>query len=229
MFGSKWQVDNPAFVPLNSTATMSIETATPDGQYARREYHVRLVGRIPVTCKAVNYDSDAESANSHENKSTSGNETGSTVPESFELKLEGTPLCSIDVTMSHVAVMYAAGRLLDSIREPFNASVIRAEMHLLRDREEIKVSPEDYEKWKKEIYEAKCIDPLVSDAVRDPEEARGSVPQCPYLCQLLFKSFSVGGKPGFWCGAREMSDVDFEDGPRNVRGRAGADALGTLM
>ncbi|KAL5637750.1 hypothetical protein ACGC1H_002120 [Rhizoctonia solani] len=126
--------------------------------------------------------------------------------------------------MSHVAVMYAAGRLLDSIREPFNASVIRAEMSLLRVGEEVKVSPEDYEKWKKEKYEAKCIDPLVSDAVHDPKKARVSVPQCPYLCQLLFKSFSVGGNPGFWSGAREMLHAQ-KEGVRNVRGRSGVDTL----
>jgi hypothetical protein len=75
-------------------------------------------------------------------------------------KLQGIALCSIDVTMSHVAVMYAAGRLLDSIREPFNASVIRAEMDALRSRDEASVPPEDYERWKEETGAMKDIDPV---------------------------------------------------------------------
>ncbi|KAG8706190.1 hypothetical protein FRC11_008435 [Ceratobasidium sp. 423] len=217
MFGSRWQTGGLVFVPPNSTATMLIDLETPRNQYAKREYYIRLIGRVPVNVANSDRGSDSESTNNDEPATTGSSP--------FELRLEGTPLCSIDVTMSHVAVMYAAGRLLDSIREPFNASIIRAEMDLLRDKEEIKVSPEDYEKWKKEKYEAKSIDPLVSEAFPDPEKARESVPQCPYLCQLLFKSFSVGSNPGFWCGAREVVHLNGNDGPRNVRGRAGADSL----
>ncbi|CAE6336416.1 unnamed protein product [Rhizoctonia solani] len=188
---------------------MSIETETPSNQYAKREYYIRLVGRVPINVPASNTDATSDG------------------DASTELRLEGTPLCSIDVTMSHVAVMYAAGRLLDSIREPFNASIIRAEMDLLRDRAE-KVptaTKEHYENWKKENHKAKGIDPLVSENYSDPKKARGSVPQFPYLCQLLFKSFCVGNKPGFWCGAREMTHVNGDDGVRNVRGRAGAGSL----
>ncbi|KAH7332779.1 hypothetical protein B0J17DRAFT_632070 [Rhizoctonia solani] len=148
---------------------------------------IRLVGRVTVNIADRSPDTD-----STDNENPTANKT-----KPFELRLEGTPLCLIDVTVSHVAVMYAVGYLLDSIRKPFNASIIRAEMDLLRGREGTSVSPEDYEKWKKENYEAKCIDPLVSAVVPDPKDARGDVPQCPYLCQLLFKSFSVGGKPGF--------------------------------
>ncbi|KAJ1302262.1 hypothetical protein OPQ81_001081 [Rhizoctonia solani] len=196
---------------------MSIETETPRNQYAKREYYIRLIGRVPVN--AAGRDSNVELNNEQEPMAG----------KPFKLRLEGTPLASIDVTMSHVAVMYAAGRLLDSIREPFNASVIRAEMDLLRDRKGVEVSPEDYEKWKKAKYDAKCIDPLVSEALPDPNQARISVPQCPYLCQLLFKSFSVGVKPGFWCGAREMVHEHGDDGLRNVRGRAGADMLERRM
>ncbi|CAE6402947.1 unnamed protein product [Rhizoctonia solani] len=188
---------------------MSIETETPRNPYAKREYFIRVIGRVPIRIAA----SDSQ-ATSHDATPT-------------EPRLEGTALCSIDVTMSHVAVMYAAGRLLDSIREPFNASIIRAEMDVLRDRNEKTpdVSGEDYERWKKEKIKEKYIDPLVSDRDPDPNNARKLVPQCPYLCQLLFKSFSVGNKPGFWCGAREMTHINGDDGVRNVRGRAGADSL----
>ncbi|CAE6462496.1 unnamed protein product [Rhizoctonia solani] len=230
MFGSKWQTDNFVFASLNSTATMSIERETPNNQYAKREYRIRLIGQVPVIGSDGDddddhdYDSDGEPIRNDVTESRNDDKLDTTTPKPVELKFQGTPLCSIDVTMSHVAVMYAAGRLLDSIREPFNASVVRAEMNLLRVREEVKVSPEDYDKWKKEKYEAKCIDPLVSDTVHDPNEAHVLVPQCPYLCQLLFKSFSVGGNPGFWSGAREMLHLQ-KEGVRNVRGRAGADTL----
>ncbi|CAE6482251.1 unnamed protein product [Rhizoctonia solani] len=191
---------------------MSVERETPLTQYAKREYYIRLIGRVPTNI--ADHESDTES--------TDGGEVGTNSDNSFVIDLEGTPLCSIDVTMSHVAVMYAAGRLLDSIRDPFNASIIRAEMDLLRDREGTTVSQEDYAKWKKEKYEAKCIDPLVSGVVPIPKEARDAVPPCPYLCQLLFKSFCIGGKPGFWSGSRDMLGLEEV---RNVRGRSGADAL----
>lgn len=72
----------------------------------------------------------------------------------------GMVLCAIDVTMSHVAAMYAAGRLLDTIQEPFNASVIRAEMDTLRDRNEAEVSDEDLEKWKAAMGDKYNPDPV---------------------------------------------------------------------
>ncbi|CAE6460122.1 unnamed protein product, partial [Rhizoctonia solani] len=210
---------------------MSVERPTPRGQYAKRAYHIRVISRVPVAGEATDVDGTADrdsDAESTQNKDVEPNqdEATTTARKSFEMKLEGTPLCSIDVTMSHVAVMYAAGRLLDSIREPFNASVIRAEIDLLQDREEqAKVSPEDYEKWKKENYEAKCIDPLVSEVAPDPKKARKLIPPCPYLCQLLFKSFSIGGKPGFWPGARGTFPLHGNDGVRNILGRSGVDML----
>ncbi|KAF8737169.1 hypothetical protein RHS02_06183, partial [Rhizoctonia solani] len=175
---------------------------------------IRLIGRVPI--KIATSDSDDERASRDENTKNDD-----------ELRLKGIPLCSIDVTISHVAVMYAAGRLLDSIREPFNASIIRAEMDQLSDREERTptVTNEDYENWKQEQLKAGTIDPLVSHTNHDPSDARKSIPKCPYLCQLLFKSFSIGNKPGFWSGAREMLHTQGSDGVRNIRGRSGIDDI----
>ncbi|KAG8743735.1 hypothetical protein FRC10_011517 [Ceratobasidium sp. 414] len=169
---------------------MSVDPETPRNQYAKVEYKIRIVGRIPRHTGTV-----------------SGAKTGY---PSRKFKMMGTSLCAIDVTMSHVAAMYAAGRLMDTIRQPFNASVIRAEMDALRSRNEAEITPEEFDKWKEEVGSKEKFDPLV------------------------YKSIYVGNDPPYWCGAREetmrkgMSHVGHHlnlDGPRYVMGRSGIDTF----
>ncbi|KAG9078788.1 hypothetical protein FRC06_008170, partial [Ceratobasidium sp. 370] len=136
--------------------------------------------------------------------------------------------------MSHVAAMYAAGRLMDTIRQPFNASVIRAEMDALRSRNEAEITPEEFDKWKEEVGVKEIFDPLVKEQSHDSSAARRQIPRCPYLFQLAYKSIYVGNDPPYWCGAREetmrngKSHVGYRlnlDGPRNVKGRSGIDTF----
>ncbi|KAG9124030.1 hypothetical protein FRC07_013133, partial [Ceratobasidium sp. 392] len=191
---------------------MSVDPETPRNQYAKVEYKFRIVGRIA-------------------RRSSKATDERTGFPK---FKMMGTNLCAIDGTMSHVAAMYAAGRLMDTIRQPFNASVIRAEMDALRARNEPLVSPEDFEKWEKEVGEKEKADPLVKLDGHDSTEARRQTPRCPYLFQLAYKSIYVGNDPPYWAGAREearrqgKSHVGFQlslDGPRNVMGRSGLDGF----
>ncbi|KAG8788408.1 hypothetical protein FRC12_014611 [Ceratobasidium sp. 428] len=192
---------------------MSVDPETPRNQYAKVEYKIRIVGRIPR----------------HNGKGIIDEKTG--FPK---FRMAGTHLCAIDATFSHVAAMYAAGRLMDSIRQPFNASIIRAEMDALRAKNEANVSPEDFEKWKAEVEKKEKFDPLVNEQSYDPSAARRKTPRCPYLFQLAYKSIYVGNNPPYWCGAREESmrngrtHVNYRlnlDGPRNVMGRSGLDSF----
>ncbi|KAF8605624.1 hypothetical protein BDV93DRAFT_521461 [Ceratobasidium sp. AG-I] len=187
---------------------MSIDPETPRSQYAKYGYMIRIVGRIP---RHLEPPSGAEDEPS---------------PQGFRTR--GMVLCAIDVTMSHVAAMYAAGRLLDTIREPFNASVIRAEMDALRDRNEAKVLDDDFERWKGEMGDKFHPNPLVGNKSHNARRARKAIPRCPYLFQLAYKSLYVGNQPAYWAGAREHSAEMFgtDEGHRNVKGRSGFDTFG---
>ncbi|KAB5590599.1 Exonuclease V subunit beta [Ceratobasidium theobromae] len=187
-----------------ATTEMTIEPETPNLQYTKREYMIRLVGRIPRRARTVP-DEAKDGKPKHP----------------LKFKLQGTVLSAVDATMPHVAAMYALGRLLDSIREPFNASVIRAEMNALRSRYEIDTPLEYYEMWKKETDAMKDIDPLVKELAYDVASTRNLIPRCPYLSQLIFKSFSIGNRPVHW--PREREDSLGRNPENNVRGRSGTD------
>ncbi|KAG8689869.1 hypothetical protein FRC08_010757 [Ceratobasidium sp. 394] len=193
---------------------MSVDPETPHNQYAKVEYKIRIVGRIPRHTSTV---SDAK--------------TGYPF---HKFKMMGTNLCAIDATMSHVAAMYAAGRLMDTIRQPFNASVIRAEMDALRSRDQAEITPEEFDKWKEEAGANEKFDPLVKEDGHDSSAARRQTPRCPYLFQLAYKSIYVGNDPPYWCGAREetlrkgkshVGHLMNLDGPRHVMGRSGIDTF----
>ncbi|KAB5589746.1 hypothetical protein CTheo_6820 [Ceratobasidium theobromae] len=190
-----------------ATIGMAVEPETPNLQYTKREYMIRLVGRIPRRAPTV-----PDEANDGRPKH----------PLTF--KLQGTVLSAVDVTMPHLAAMYALGRLLDNIREPFNASVIRAEMNALRSRNEMTIPLDDYERWKKETGAMEDIDPLVKELAYAVHvaNARNMIPWCPYLSQLIFKSFSIGNRPVHWPRERGVGITRLNP-ENNVRGRSGID------
>ncbi|QRW10584.1 exonuclease V subunit beta [Ceratobasidium sp. AG-Ba] len=190
---------------------MSLDLDTPLGPYAKVTYCVRIVAWVPhfvdeSTMREKDFKTQA-------------------LPQR-NFKMYGTAMCALDVVMAHGAAMYAAGRLMDNIRNPFNASVIRAEMDALRDRNHVVVSPEDIKRWREFALEKEVEQ--VKLETYDPEDTRSMLPPCPYLFQLAWKSFYIGNSPPYWCGAREF-DLDTHNTPPPLHaiGRAGTDSFRT--